>query len=144
MATQDGKQRNITLEDREAQAARFRGEIFPCPVCGEALAFRIAITNKPYCHCNSCGIQIFFRGQVGIERLLRLLDSGVVAAGEGSQAIVLYNRLQRLEKDERDLKNRQGVIFRNQDLDNTIAAVRVEIEKVRRELQILSGTRRKK
>ena len=144
MTAQSEKQHNITLEDRDAQAEKFRGKTFPCPVCGRALGFRIARTKKPYCHCDSCAIQIFFRGQAGIQRLLELLDSGVVGSSGGSRAIVLYNRLQRLEMDERDLKNRQGLIFRNEDLDNTIRAVQKEVEQVRSELQSLSGTRRKK
>ncbi len=144
MSTKDEMQRHVTLEERETQAKMFLEKSFPCPVCGRSLAFRIARTKKPYCHCDSCVIQIFFRGQAGIERLRKLLNSGVLGSSAGSHAVVLYNRLEQLKMDERDLKNKQGVIFKNADLDPTILTVQREIEKVRLELQKVAGSRRNK
>ncbi len=66
-------QRNITLEIQDNQAEELRGKPFGCPVCGMVLPVKIARTQKPYCVCLLCGIQIFFRGKAGIQRLRDLL-----------------------------------------------------------------------
>ena len=129
---------NVTLEQRQLQAKRFLGKHFPCPVCGMALALRIASTGKPYCHCDECAIQLFFRGKAGIERLEKLIDSGIVSGTGASSAMVLYNRLLQLKTDKRELERQRG-IFRNADLENAIAAVQKESEGVRAELAKLSG-----
>jgi predicted RNA-binding Zn-ribbon protein involved in translation (DUF1610 family)/uncharacterized small protein (DUF1192 family) len=124
---------NVTLKTDE-----FEGKVFPCPVCGAAHKIRIARTGKPYFHCDLCGIQLFFRGRSGITRLRELLKSGTLIAGNESRAsaaIILYNRLQQLKADKRELEKKQGVFFRNEDLDNAIAAVQNEIEKVQAELK---------
>jgi hypothetical protein len=60
---------NITLEGSEKHQNAMLGKFFPCPVCGTSLEIRIARTQKPYCVCIDCGIQIFFRGKTGISRL---------------------------------------------------------------------------
>ncbi len=129
---------NITLEHRRLQAKRFLGKHFPCPVCGMALALRIASTGKPYCHCDECAIQLFFRGKTGIQRLEKLIDSGVVAGTGASNAVVLYNRLLRLKADKRELERQRG-LFRNADLENAISAVQKESEVVGAELARISG-----
>jgi DNA-directed RNA polymerase subunit RPC12/RpoP len=45
---------------------------FPCPTCGELREIGISKKKKPYFHCNPCGVQVFIRGQSGIERLLEI------------------------------------------------------------------------
>ncbi len=64
-------QHNVTLEKRE----NLQGKPFPCPLCGMILPVEISQKEKPYCVCNLCGIQIFFRGKAGIRRLQKLLES---------------------------------------------------------------------
>src|SRR5438105_1132931 len=102
---------NVTLG-----ASWFTGKEFPCPVCGESLHLRVARTGKPYCHCDPCGIQIFFRRENGIQKLKRLLSTEVLTSGT-SRATVLYNRLQQLKDQKGKLEHQQGIIFRNPDLD---------------------------
>ena len=58
---------NVTLPKPEWYAEKK----FPCPVCGASLTLRVARTQKPYCHCDACGIQLFFRGKNGIHGLKR-------------------------------------------------------------------------
>lgn len=142
MKNKDQGNVNVTLEHSQLQAKRFLGKHFPCPVCGLALDLRIASTGKPYCHCDECAIQLFFRGKTGIQRLEKRITSGVVAGTGASGAVVLYNRLLQLKTDKRELEHRRG-LFRNADLENAIDAVQKESEVVSAELAKLSGSDRR-
>jgi hypothetical protein len=86
---------------------------------------------------------LFFRGRNGIERLKNIVSSGVLTSGV-NRATVLYNRLEQLKKQKNELEARQGVIFRDRDRDNVIAAVDGEIEVVRAELAEVSKNSRRK
>src|SRR5262249_38364104 len=99
----------------------YEGRAFPCPICGAGLRLRAARTLKPYCHCDSCGIQLFFRGRAGIERLKNLLSSGVLTSNI-SRAGVLLNRIEQLKEQQSKLKDRQGFFFPDQDLESAIEA----------------------
>ncbi len=120
---------NVTLPKPEWYAEKK----FPCPVCSANLTLRVARTQKPYCHCDACGIQLFFRGKNGIHRLKTLLASDVLTSGL-SRGTVLFERLEQLKKQKSKLEDRRGLLFRNQDLENAIAALDGEIEIVRTEL----------
>jgi hypothetical protein len=120
---------NVTLPKPEWYAEKK----FPCPVCSANLTLRVARTLKPYCHCDACGIQLFFRGKNGIHRLKTLLASGVLISGV-SRATLLFERLEQLKKQKSKLEDRRGLLFRNDDLENAIAALNGEIEIVRTEL----------
>ena len=49
----------------------------PCPVCREVRHVRMTRRGKPYLHCDPCGVQLFVRGQAGIQRFEKLLtDAG--------------------------------------------------------------------
>ena len=116
------------------------GKFFPCPVCGTTLEIRIARTQKPYCVCIDCGIQIFFRGKAGIARLKKIIENELLIAGRDSNASiasVLFNRIQHLKRQKSDLEARQGLIIRDPDLKNAIRAVDIEIERVQGELEKL-------
>lgn len=49
-------------------------QMFPCPVCAAAREVRMTKKNKPYITCDLCGIQLFVRGQAGIDAFNRLAD----------------------------------------------------------------------
>jgi transcription elongation factor Elf1 len=51
---------------------------FPCPVCAQPREVKLTKKKKPYITCNSCGIQLFVRGEDGIAGLDRLLDRAQV------------------------------------------------------------------
>jgi len=48
--------------------------MFPCPVCTQVREVRLTKKDKPYLHCDPCGVQVFVRGPEGIEELRRLLQ----------------------------------------------------------------------
>lgn len=122
----------------------FTEKRFPCPLCGSSLQIRVARTQKPYCHCDPCGIQLFFRGRHGIERLKNLLSSSGLTAGP-HRATVLYNRLEQLKEQKKELENRQGIVFRDRDRDAVIGALEHEIALVRAELaEVGQNSRRKR
>jgi len=88
--------------------------------------------------CLECGIQIFFRGQTGINRLYEIIRSEVAVAEEfnsPARAIFLYNHLQSLKRQRQRLEDKQGVIFRDSDRDKAIASLDIEIARVRSELE---------
>jgi C4-type Zn-finger protein len=132
---------NNTLAGSDKRQDTMLGKFFPCPVCGTSLGIRIARTQKPYCVCIDCGIQIFFRGKTGISRLNKILENEILIAGNDSNAsiaTVLFNRIQHLKRQKVDLEVKQGLIIRDPDLKNAIRAVDNEIERVQGELEKLS------
>lgn len=132
---------NITLDSSENGQNSLAGKFFPCPVCGTSLGIRIARTQKPYCVCIDCGIQIFFRGKAGIFRLHKIIENEILIAGRDSNAsiaTVLFNRIQHLKGQKANLEGKQGLIILDPDLRNAIRAVDNEIERVQGELEKLS------
>src|SRR5713101_1587053 len=97
-----------------------------------------------------CGIQNFYRGKQGIRRLRELLDSHVLMTGTESNvdtAILLFNRIQQLREQRKELKARKGLIFPDSDLENAILVVDNEMERVQGELKRLgrkTGREKKK
>ena len=128
-----GIQHNVMLKTENKPRTDFDGKPFPCPLCGVALPVRVSQKQKPYCVCNDCGIQLFFRGRVGIKRLQIMLQSvdPVLEDYSATTAVVaLYNRLEELRKQRDELEAKQGIIFRNQTLDDAIATLGGEIQRI--------------
>src|SRR3989442_9507996 len=120
------------------ETADFAGKPFPCPVCNMELRLKISRKQKPYCMCLECGIQIFFRGQAGIDRLHKMIrwEEAVVVEFSGpARAISLYNRLQHLKRQKKALQDKQGFIFWDKDRDRVIEALDAEMERVRTALK---------
>ena len=116
----------------------FVGKPFPCPVCNMGLRIKISRKQKPYCMCLECGIQIFFRGQAGIQRLYEIIRSEEAVAAEfngPARAIFLYNHLQGLKRQRQSLEDKQDFFFRDSDRDKAIKSLDIEIERVRSELE---------
>jgi hypothetical protein len=136
------------LKNLNPNAECFQGKNFPCPICGLALAIRISSRQKPYCVCNVCGIQLFFRGKAGIERLSKTLESApLVVSGESRAdlAMLLLGRLQALKNQRDALKEKQGFFFQDPDLQNAISVIEVELQQIQEELKkLLSKTRPEK
>ena len=114
------------------------GKPFPCPLCRRALPVRMSQKQKPYCVCNECGIQLFFRGRSGIKRLQTLLES-VEAVPEdflkGTAVVALYNRLEELRQQKEKFEAKQGIIFRDETLDDAIATLDGEIKETEKEIR---------
>ena len=114
---------------------------YPCSVCGKALEIRFSRKNKPYTTCLDCGIQTFFRGKTAIQRLTEIVRSKSLIAGNGSQtelAVVLFNRIQQLRAQKKQLAEKQGLIIPDPDLENALRAFSNEIKRVQAELAKLA------
>src|SRR5215470_11970342 len=132
---------NVTWEARRSECKDLLGRKFPCPVCGLGLDIRLARTQKPYCVCSTCGIQLFVRGKEGIGRLRKIFHAQMLIVGNESRAdtaVILYNRIQQLREQKAQLEAKQGLIFRDDDLTHAVRAVDNEIERVQGELEKLS------
>jgi hypothetical protein len=128
---------NVPLEKPDSKPNKIAGRGFPCPVCAVNLPIRIARTQKPYCVCMDCGIQMFFRGRVGIARLQAILQDNMLVAGSWSganTAELLFNRIQHLKQRKSELTYKQRLMFPDPDLENAIRAVDNEIARVQGEL----------
>jgi len=139
---------NVTLRSPQAAIEGLNDKEFPCPLCGAGLPILASKRKKPYCTCNDCGVQIFVRGKSGISRLREMADIGILVSGikeSASHGLRLYNRLQQLKLQKRDLQKRQGIFFSDENVRNTISLVDAEIEKVEGELaKIARNTKRVK
>jgi hypothetical protein len=136
---------NVTLDPLEAALAEILGNEFPCPLCGAGLPILTSKRNKPYCTCNHCGIQLFVRGKVGIARLRKLARDGILVSSRGgsaSHAIVLFNRLEQLKLQRRDLVFKRPLIFEDPNVENAIELVDAEIKTVQVELSVFASSKR--
>src|SRR5438270_13943931 len=118
MGTQGGTamkgrpERNVTLGLGDGRDSL--GKPFPCPVCNMELRLKISLKQKPYCTCLECGIQIFFRGQTGIKRLYKIVESEEAVSAEFSgpaRAISLFNRQQAPKTAKRSFGGYTGVFL---------------------------------
>jgi hypothetical protein len=134
---QDSAHVNVTLVPLGAGLEDLRGKKFPCPLCADGLMILASKRGKPYCVCNPCGIQLFFRGKPGISRLLQMVKGEILIPGKADGAdygIALFDRLRQLKAQKEELEERRGVIFRDSGVENAILIVDAEIEKVEGEL----------
>ena len=125
----DGANVDVTLVSGQKPA---RGT-FPCPLCGAGLELRESRAQKPYCICDPCGVQIFFRRKRGIARLNELADrerSVAAARTSTSAALATFEILERLRAQRESLVNRRPLIFADDHLDNAILAIEREITRV--------------
>jgi len=114
-----------------------RGKKFPCPLCADGLMILASKRGEPYCVCNACGIQLFFRGKTGISRLLQMVKGEILIPGKADGAdygIALFDCLLELKARKEELEEKRGVIFRDSGVENAILIVDAEIEKVEGEL----------
>jgi hypothetical protein len=134
---QDSANINVTLAPLGTGLEDLRGKKFPCPLCADGLAILASKRGKPYCVCNPCGIQLFFRGKPGISRLLRMVKGEILIPGKADGAdygIALFDRLRQLKSQREELEEKLGLIFRDSDVENAIQIVDSEIETVQGEL----------
>ena len=117
---------------------------FPCPLCGAPLELRESRVRKPYSVCNSCGIQIFFRGKTAISRLKELGSAGKSPAGSvfgANTATSAFARLEQLRAQKKQLEQKRPLIFADRDLENAISAADKEIAEAQTALAQLASER---
>ena len=135
---------NVPLLAPSGLSSPMAGKSFPCPICAVNIPIRIARTQKPYCVCIDCGIQIFVRGKAGIARLQAILEDKMLVTGAWSGANtpeLLFNRIQYLKQRKSELEQKQRLLFPDSDLENAIRAIDNEIERVQGELHKMANGR---
>ena len=128
---------NVTWASDESSTPR----TFPCPVCAARLDLRRSRSNKPYCVCNSCGIQVFFRGKAGIGRLREFLareQPTPVRSAAAAASVIAFSRLEHLRAQKADLEQKRPLIFTDKPLESAIAAVEHEIADLQHHLAALA------
>jgi len=128
---------DVTLGRPDKRAHR----TFPCPLCAAGLELRESRRQKPYCICNTCGVQLFFRGKKGIARLddLAEREKAVMAAQiSTSTALATFEMLERLRAQRKTLEDRRPLIFADKNLENAILAIDREIARVEIHLDALA------
>jgi hypothetical protein len=124
--------------DNKSLTEELRRKPFPCPLCKRDLPLALSVKGKPYCVCNECGIQVFFRGLAVIKRLQIALrkkspmDENFLGAPD---IVALYNRLESLREDKGTLEQKQGLVFRDKALDHAIAAIDGDIQRLEIEIK---------
>src|SRR3954447_6700590 len=93
---------NITLRNEGEKMAK---NSIPCVLCKDNLPVRTDKNNKPYFVCIPCGIQLFVRGQQGIQRLRQAVTSS--DSDSRSRAEAKKRVLTLLEEMEGELVNLQ-------------------------------------
>jgi anion-transporting ArsA/GET3 family ATPase len=134
---QDQANVNVKLNSPGHVLCGLEEKEFPCPICGAGLPIHTSKSAKPYCTCNVCGVQMFVRGKAGIKRLHQMANAGILISGSkesASEGINLLNRLEQLKLQKDRLKEKRGIIFKNEDVENVIRMVDAEIEKAQGEL----------
>lgn len=139
---QESRNVNVTLAPFDGPLVILNAKEFPCPLCGAGLPILNSKRGKPYFICNDCGVQIFVRGKAGIARLRRMAASGSLissAEGSGAYAVALVKRLETLKLQKHGLENKQGIIFKNENVQNAISVIDAEIETLESELAKMAG-----
>jgi hypothetical protein len=143
---QDSANVNVTLVPLATGLEDLRGKKFPCPLCADGLTILASKRGKPYCVCNACGIQLFFRGKTGISRLLQMVKREILIPGKADGAdygIALFDRLGKLKSQKEGLEGKLGLVFRDRDVENAIRIVDAEIETVQGELARMARTKQR-
>jgi len=82
----------------------------PCFLCGKRLDKRTDKNNKPYFICNPCGMQVFIRRELGIQKLEGLLRN--------------------LQEGELSLKKHTAVLYQMQAILSEIDGLKTEIKRL--------------
>ncbi len=67
---------------------------FPCPLCGELKRLQKSKKDKPYYYCDYCGVQVFIRGKLGIQKLSNLNNSGVIDSISKNDPKLIFELIQ--------------------------------------------------
>jgi hypothetical protein len=121
----NSKDANVTSYCRQLE-----GKQFTCPLCSAGLSLKSSKKGKPYCTCDDCGIQIFFRGKAAIRRLERLAMQGaLISLPAAADESLLQAHMDELVMSQAELENELGDRSDSVSQD-TIAALEGEIEEI--------------
>ena len=122
--------------------------IYPCPICGEKLDIRIGKKEKPYCICDSCGVQLFVRKSTGIEKLAEKLNIELNAdiPTENKERNIIWNfaqlnrlipKINLLNKLISEIEEKEIPFFTEKDTENRKKELHLELKSAEGELRKL-------
>jgi len=112
--------------------------IFLCPLCFTGLDVRGSRKGKPYCVCNTCGIQLFFRGKNAIELLRGLAERVAIEVPYASSSAATFELLERLRAQRERLVDKRPLILADKHLENAIVGVDREIARIEIQLDTIA------
>ena len=113
----------------------------PCLLCGRSLQQRRSKKGKPYFVCNPCGVQLFIRCKLGMEKLEELKKAIPEHStfGETPQKLLEVQQavsvIKGIEKAIADLEKNKGFIFFGQNEVRIKQALQEQLESAIRNLE---------
>ena len=90
----------------------------------------MTVRQKPYLTCNDCGLQMFFRGQEAIRRLLEMLGEADLSANvRAISNCIEYGRI--LKARLQEVRAEKPILGRNSDLEIEEQLIERELNRIR-------------
>jgi chaperonin cofactor prefoldin len=122
--------------------------VLPCFLCGKQLDQRTDKNNKPYFICNPCGMQIFIRRELGIqklEELIRNLKEGELPLRKHAQVLyevqAILSEMDDLKAEIKRLDGEIGFFFIDQDKLRARKLLEARIENLLLQLEQMAGAK---
>ena len=122
--------------------------VLPCFLCGKQLDQRTDKNNKPYFICNPCGMQIFIRRELGIqklEELIRNLEEGELPLRKHAQVLyevqAILSEMDDLKAEIKRLNGEIGFFFIDQDKLRARKLLEARIENLLSQLEQIAGAK---
>jgi chaperonin cofactor prefoldin len=122
--------------------------VLPCFLCGKQLDQRTDKNNKPYFICNPCGMQVFIRRELGIqklEELIRNLKEGELPLKTHTQVLyevqAILSEMDDLKAEIKRLDGEIGFFFIDQDKLRVRKLLEARIENLLLQLEQISEAR---
>jgi chaperonin cofactor prefoldin len=122
--------------------------VLPCFLCGKQLDQRTDKNDKPYFICNPCGMQIFIRRELGIqklEELIRNLKEGELPLRKHTQVLyevqAILSEMDDLKAEIKRLDGEIGFFFIDQDKLRARKLLEARIENLLSQLEQIAGAK---
>ena len=122
--------------------------VLPCFLCGKQLDQRTDKNNKPYFICNPCGMQIFIRRELGIqklEELIRNLKEGELPLRKHAHVLyevqAILSEMDDLKAEIKRLDGEIGFFFIDQDKLRARKLLEARIENLLSQLEQIAGAK---
>jgi hypothetical protein len=120
----------------------------PCFLCGKQLDQRTDKNNKPYFICNPCGMQVFIRRELGIqklEELIRNLKDGKLPLRTHTRVLyevqAILSEMDDLKAEIKRLDGEIGFFWIDQDKLRARKLLEARIENLLLKLEQISETK---
>lgn len=120
----------------------------PCFLCGKQLNQRTDKNNKPYFICNPCGMQVFIRRELGIQKLadlIRNLKEGDLPLKTHTQVLyevqAILSEMDDLKTEIKRLDGEIGFFWIDQDKLRARKLLEARIENLLLQLEQISEAR---